>query len=228
MTTAMPVLETERLTIRPLALDDLHTAHQITADAGWVDPDLTPEQALAQRREWLEWAVRNTPALARLYQPPYGDRAVVLKSTNQMIGMVGLVPTAGPFGQLPFFAARDGHENRRSRPEFGLFWALLGEQQGKGFATEAARALVEYAFNVLQLRQIVATTDFDNSASQRVMLRLGMTIDRNPYPEPEWLQIVGILDDTMFAKQQLIGMTAQVNLAANANHQPEHTKENQS
>ncbi|MGH2520966.1 MAG: GNAT family N-acetyltransferase, partial [Anaerolineales bacterium] len=64
-----------------------------------------------------------------------------------------------------------------------------------GYATEAARALIGYAFRELNLRRIVATTDYTNEASIAVMRRLGMRIEKNPYPEPEWFQVVGVLEN---------------------------------
>jgi RimJ/RimL family protein N-acetyltransferase len=52
-----------------------------------------------------------------------------------------------------------------------------------------------YGFRVLRLRRIVATTDHDNEGSIGVMRRLGMRIERNPYPDPPWLQVCGVLDN---------------------------------
>jgi RimJ/RimL family protein N-acetyltransferase len=186
----IPVLETERLIVRSLMMDDLNDCHRLFLDIKWADPHASDELNLQTRREWLEWTVRNYVELARLNQPPYGDRAVVLKS-KQFVGQVGLVPSMGPFSQLPLFG---GREDAPFSPEVGLFWAILPEFQERGFATEAARALVSYAFGTLRLGRIVATTQFDNQASIAVMRRLGMRIERNPYSEPKWFQIVGILD----------------------------------
>jgi RimJ/RimL family protein N-acetyltransferase len=127
----------------------------------------------------------------RLRQPPYGDRAVVLKETGALVGSVGFVPCLAPFGQIPSFG---GMEGSPSTPEVGLFWALRPGERGKGYATEAA-AMVRFAFDELRLRRLVATTEFENLASIAVMRRLGMTIERNPFPSPHWLQVVGVLED---------------------------------
>ena len=51
----------------------------------------------------------------------------------------------------------------------------------------------ELAFDELALARIVATTEHDNLRSIAVMRRLGMTIERNPLPEPHWFQTVGVL-----------------------------------
>ena len=53
--------------------------------------------------------------------------------------------------------------------------------------------MVSYAFDELELEQIVATTENDNFRSIAVMKRLGMTIERNPSDEPHWFQTVGVL-----------------------------------
>ena len=53
--------------------------------------------------------------------------------------------------------------------------------------------MVSYAFDELDLRRIVATTEHENFRSIAVMLRLGMTIERNPRAEPDWFQTVGVL-----------------------------------
>ena len=77
-------------------------------------------------------------------------------------------------------------------PEVGLFWAIDPAQQRQGYATEAARALIDYAFDRLRLWRILATTEYDNHASQAVMLKAGMTLTRNPRPDPPWMQVVGV------------------------------------
>jgi RimJ/RimL family protein N-acetyltransferase len=189
----MPALETERLLIRPFALDDLDAIHQI------LDLDAHMEtQVRAERAKWLRWSVVNYEELAKLYQPPYGDRAVVLKQTNDVIGAIGFVPLLMPFGLLPYYQIlSDGSPDDRSFPEVGLFWATATPHRRQGYAAEAGQALVDYAFANLNLRRIVATTEFDNEGSIGVMRRLGMTIERNPDPgHPPYLQVVGILENS--------------------------------
>jgi RimJ/RimL family protein N-acetyltransferase len=76
-----------------------------------------------------------------------------------------------------------------------VFYAISPRYQGQGFATEAARALADYAFEQLHLKRVVATTDYDNLASIGVMKKLGMRIEQNPYPEPPWMQVVGVIEN---------------------------------
>ena len=44
-------------------------------------------------------------------------------------------------------------------------------------------------------KRIIAETDYDNLGSMAVMRKLGMRIEKNPYSDPPWLQVVGILDN---------------------------------
>jgi len=196
MTTEMPVLETRRLLIRPFAMADLEAIHRIL-DRELVDFE---PSSLDERRSWLAWTVQNYTELARLYQPPYGDRAVALQMDGTLIGACGFVPCLNAFEQLPGWTSRPGgkpvpHPQSRSTPEFGLFYAISPAHQRQGYASEAAQALVDYAFAVLNVKRVVATTDHDNLGSIGVMQRLGMRILRNPQPEPPWLQVVGVVEN---------------------------------
>jgi RimJ/RimL family protein N-acetyltransferase len=193
----MPVLETERLLVRPFELDDLEVCHQLLDVEAWQTG-----QSLDERRLWLEWTVLSTQALDRLHQPPYGDRAVVLKATGELVGSVGIVPSFGLFGRLPSFGG--DVQLKHARTEVGMFWATRTGHLRRGYATEAALALVDFAFNTMQLQQIIATTTYENVASQGVMRRLGMSIEHNPSPDPPYFQVVGVLFNPEFrARREL-------------------------
>ncbi|MCC6895735.1 MAG: GNAT family N-acetyltransferase [Anaerolineae bacterium] len=183
----MPVLETQRLLVRPMTMDDLLPMH-VAMNAGFG------EDPLEERREWLEWTVRNYVALARLWQPPYGERAVVLKATGAFVGAVGFAQALGPYQRLTTFRQHGETDDLFMQPEFGLFWVTVPEHQRKGYAAEAAQALVDYGFKQMNLRRIIATTEYDNVGSQAVMRKLGMTLEQNPTPDnPPWFQVVGVL-----------------------------------
>src|SRR6202011_1739097 len=106
-------------------------------------------------REQITYYTLADRVTARLYQPPYGDRAMVHKETGRLIGSVGFVPCLAPFGQLPSFG---GVEGAKFSAEVGLFYAVLPEDRGRGLASEAAAAMVRFAFDDLNLQRIVATT----------------------------------------------------------------------
>src|SRR5439155_906611 len=101
-----------------------------------------------------------------------GDAPIVLRSGGEIVGSIGFAPCLMPFGQLPSFEPTTTFTS-----EIGLFWALFPEHWRKGYATEAAAAMVSYAFSQLRLRRIVATTENDNARSIGVMRRLGMRLE---------------------------------------------------
>lgn len=178
----MRTLETGRLVIRAFVPGDFE-AYSRLMDAAF-GPGPADSRSLIFAHQ-----VAADPGLERLHQPPYGDRVIALRGTGEMVGSVGFAPCLMPFGQLPSF-----EPSTRFTSEMGLFWALFPEHQDHGYATEAAGAMIAYAFDELRLRRIVATTEHENTRSIGVMRRLGMRIEQNPLPEPAWFQIVGILD----------------------------------
>ena len=191
----MPPLETDRLFVRPFVMEDLPGIHQIL-DVELADVDTGGQGAttLEARRRWLHWTILGYDQLARLYQPPYGERAVELKRERTVIGTCGYVPCLDAFGQLPLLRdGRDDRSRRFSSTEFGLYYAISPRYRRQGYATEAARAIVTHAFGQLRLGRVIATTSFDNEGSMGVMRKLGMLLDRNPDPAPPWLQVVGVL-----------------------------------
>ncbi len=188
----MPVLKTKRCRIRPFTLDDVTAAHKNAASIGWVNSAQSETEQLTAMREYIHWCSLNHQQLAQLYQPPYGDRAVVLKATDELIGSCGLVPVVAALGVFPFFGRQP---NGYTQAEVGLLWTISAAHQGQGLATEVARALIDYALNTLHLHHIIAMTEYDNLASQKVMEKAGMRLERNPFPEPPWLQVLGIMEN---------------------------------
>jgi len=182
----MRTLETERLIIRAFVPADADAVSRLLDAAFGVGA----HGSAAEQRVKFEYAVAADAGHALLHQPPYGDRAIVKRDSSELIGSVGFAPCLMPFGQLPSF-----EPTTRFTSEIGLFWALFPEHWGHGYATEAAAAMIAYAFDELRLRRIVATTENDNTRSMNVMRRLGMRLERNPLPEPNWFQTVGILDN---------------------------------
>jgi ribosomal-protein-alanine N-acetyltransferase len=63
---------------------------------------------------------------------------------------------------------------RSNTPDPELLYALAPLYWGRGFATEAGRAVLGYAFEVLGLERVSAATDAPNLASERVLQRVGM------------------------------------------------------
>jgi RimJ/RimL family protein N-acetyltransferase len=182
------------LTIRPFEERDLDAVYQLLdVDLAAVDFGTTGDHTRAARRDWLLWSIASYEQLANLKQPPYGDRAVVLDDDGPLIGACGFVPCLNAFTQIPSLAPL-GAAAGSYTAEVGLYYAFAPAHQRRGYATEAVQALVTFAFADLGLHRIVATTTYDNQPSIGVMRRLGMRIERNPLPDPPWLQVVGVLD----------------------------------
>jgi len=78
---------------------------------------------------------------------------------------VGYAPVLAPIEQLPGLGTAAADTAALFAAEVGLFWAIDPEHRGRGYATEAGRALIEHAFTHLHLKRIVTTTEFDNTAS---------------------------------------------------------------
>jgi len=185
--------EADRLIVRPFVTDDLQTIHRILDQTLGDGTKATNEPALHERKSWLEWSILSQEWLPKMDQTPYGDRAIALKSNDQVIGSVGYVPLLDVYWQIPELGiASRGY----ATPEVGLFWVIDPQHQKQGYATKAAQVLIDHAFKHWRLARILATTDYSNVASQAVMRKLGMKLMRNALPEPHWLQVVGVLENT--------------------------------
>jgi len=93
----------------------------------------------------------------------WGLWALEERSTGAFIGFTGLAPT-------DFEAS--------FTPAFEIGWRLARSAWGSGFATEAARAAAAFAFDELDLEEIVSFTVQHNARSRAVMRRLGMRHDQ--------------------------------------------------
>lgn len=99
---------------------------------------------------------------ARLTENGWGLWALERLADGEFLGFTGLAHLADG---LPFAPATE------------VGWRLRRELWGHGYATEAGRAALDHAFSVLALDEVVSMTAVTNTASQRVMRRLGMTRD---------------------------------------------------
>jgi ribosomal-protein-alanine N-acetyltransferase len=92
----------------------------------------------------------------------YGLWAVEIRATGDFIGFVGM---AAPSFEAPFTPCTE------------IGWRLAASAWGRGYATEAANAVVATAFGQVGLDELVSFTTTGNLRSQHVMQRLGMTRD---------------------------------------------------
>lgn len=193
MNRRIPTLETKRLIIRELTMNDLESINDV------LNRSFGRETSVSERQRWLQWTVLGYEMFAMLEQPHYGERAIVLKETGKIIGAIGIVPYLDTFNKVTAF-------NRSlSAPaiaEVGLFWSIDPAHQRKGYAPEAARAVMEYLFTREKLGRIIATTGYKNIPSKKVMEKLGMTVQRLEEPQLPDQFVVGVLDKENFQSKK--------------------------
>lgn len=152
-TTARRV-ETARLTLRPIRRSDVGELHGVLTNRE-VRRYLLDDELVGV--EWVEEEVERSEALfGRL---GCGLWAIRPRDAGSILGLVGF---------RHFFEP----------PELQLVYALLPSCWGRGLATEAAAAVVGYAFDELGFERVAAATDIPNEASIRVLERLGMELER--------------------------------------------------
>jgi len=186
MNRRIPILETERLIIRELTMDDLEAINEV------INRSLGQEIPEEESQRWLEWTVLGYEMFAKLEMPHYGERAIVRKESKELIGEVGIVPYLDTFNRVEVF---NRPPDALATAEVGLFWAIDPKYQNMGIATEAANAMIEYLFTKEKLGRVIATTGYDNIPSQRVMEKLGMKIQHLDEPQPPDQFVVGVLEN---------------------------------
>lgn len=190
----MKPIVTERLIIREFRPSDLGEIYRILDVELKFKDSLKQDSSIAQRKKWLEWTVQSYEQNRMLLNPPYGDHAIVLKDTLQLVGAIGLVPVLAPLGLIPYYRyMADVEETEFNYSEIGLFIAVSSHYQCRGFAFEAARSLIDTAFNKLKIKRILGITNKFNNPSIAVLRRLGMRIET--VPDHKWMQVVGILEN---------------------------------
>lgn len=151
-------LETERLIIRPWRDDeaprllDIMSRLEVMKWLGDGEPALMP----ALMKDLVEARHRIAAYRARSVHPPLGLWAVEVEETGVVAGSVLLLT-------LP----------HAERGEVEIGWHLHPDSWGRGYATEAARAVLGHAF-AAGLPDVLAVTHLDNHASQGVCTKLGM------------------------------------------------------
>lgn len=148
------MIETERLTLRKMTETDAEELFNI-----FSDPIAMRYFGVIFDRQRMDKWVRNN--LEHEKQHGFSLLSVVLKDNGEVIGDCGL-ETDQIDGQT---VVGIGFDFKRS------YW-------GKGYATEAARAVLEYGFTNLELDSIFGWIDPQNTPSQRVAERIGMLVDR--------------------------------------------------
>jgi RimJ/RimL family protein N-acetyltransferase len=143
-------LETDRLLLRPISEADADAWAEFFADAEarkWLHSPGSDEGPVARAAlaRWIE-----------AFDDPVGMYAVVVRATGEVAGWVGFVRRELDWG-----------------PEIELGWLLRRTFHGRGYATEAARAL-----RPLVPGRVVSMIRVENEPSQNVARKLGMAVER--------------------------------------------------
>lgn len=153
---AVFVIETDRLVLRT-----------------WKESDIEPFYAINQDDKVFEFLINRMTAIEEVQkafiarntmftEKGYCRFAAELKSTGQLIGLIGI-------SDVSFQA--------HFTPAVGIGWRLGSQYWRNGYATEGAQAVIDYAFKVVGLDEIVGFTTPTNHKSIRIMEKLGMTFD---------------------------------------------------
>jgi len=181
----MKPMETERLVLRPFTPDDLEDVHR----EGFADPEVCHfycrnTKTQEETAEWLSYRITEW----RYSQ--FGRLAAMLKEGGEFLGFVGLEPYANSFSRLP-----DELAPRYNELEVELSFAFGKRHWGKGYALEASRAMVGYAFETLKLRRLLGGTALENERSRKLQERLGYRVERNAHPD--WPGYVTVLENDL-------------------------------
>jgi len=150
----IPVLETERLVLRELKKSDVSDVYEYSANP--------------KTSEYLLWEVHRSPeytkefvdyVISKYKSGEYNDWALVYKHDNKMIGTCG-------------FTKIDQENNVA---EIG--YVINPNYWNMGIATEAAEAVIEFAFNKMAMNRVEAKFMYGNDASLSVMKKLGMKFE---------------------------------------------------
>lgn len=149
----LPVLETRRLLLRPYEINHLDPLHRL-----WTDPDVRRYlwDDVVISRERAGQAVQD--AITSAAQSGIGFWSLFQRGKEKLEGFCGL-------------------RYVENGCEVELLYGLAPPLWKKGLATEAADAVLEYAFTRMHLERVYARSDIPNLASARVMQHLGMKFE---------------------------------------------------
>lgn len=155
-------LETKRLKLRQWQASDYAPFTKLCAD-----PEVMEYYPNTLTKSETDTFIQKVKSL--ISKRGWGFWAVELKSTNHFIGFTGLHQ---PEAELPF------------TPCVEIGWRLAKKYWGYGYATEGANAALKYAFETLDLDEVVSFTALNNKKSKAVMVRLNMVNTNQNFEHP--------------------------------------------
>lgn len=170
-------LETDRLIIRRFTVHDLERIYDLVyGDEGvkrfWSGREGTAEEIKqAFKSEHVD------------QEGDYVHHAIVIKETDEVVGLMGfqlLSPAEGD--AIPYLLSEEEPDRKvgqnPERPDVGTAYAFGRAYWKKGYATEAGRAMIDYAFERMGVGRIVEGVMKENVSSINLMRRLGFRIEK--------------------------------------------------
>jgi RimJ/RimL family protein N-acetyltransferase len=149
---SVPLLVTDRMVLRPFVADDLAQLVEVHREESFWWYPLRRAMTAEETEAFL------TRTIAGYATDGFGIEAVIDRASDALIGWAGLA--------VPHFLPE-------VLPAVEVGWRLSGPYRGRGLATEAGRAAVDWGFTVGGLSRIVSIYEPENLASGRVMEHLG-------------------------------------------------------
>lgn len=148
-------IETDRLIVRSNQLVDSEPLAAL-----WADPDVTYYMGGPRNYEEILKLSREYAQLNP--QPAFDLWPVIEKETGQIIGTGGIL-----------------EKDIDGSNQYEVIYVLAKSAWGKGFATELASSLKDYAFDDLGLRRVTALIDPGNLKSERVATKIGLRYEKD-------------------------------------------------
>ena len=147
--------ESERLIFRKVGLGDVPAWREF-----FINDSLVHFLGLALNKSPEELATNWIEMQLKRYEEcSLGHLAVIEKTSNQLIGMAGIIP-----------------RNLADREDYEIAYSFIPKYWGKGFATEAARTLLDYGKENIKTDRFISIIDLENHASANVARKNGMEI----------------------------------------------------
>lgn len=164
-------IETERLILRALRITDLDNMFELDSDSE-VHKYLgnKPVKTREESKKILE------SVLNQYQERGIGRWAVIEKSSGEFTGWSGL-------------RLNTEYNMNGFTKYYDIGYRLIKRYWGKGYATESGKAAVDYAFNILKLPKLYATTEIGNQASHNALLKIGLAYVEDFYFEQEQLNL---------------------------------------
>lgn len=154
MSKSMTILTTERLCLKRLQPPDVLPLINL-----WCDPGVARFMGGARDRAELE------SGFAQDVKDPFAEQydlwPVIEKNSGKVVGHCGLL-----------------EKEAAGNSEIELIYVFCQAAWGKGFASEIGKALIQYAFEIMNIDRLIALIEPENSASERVAVKIGMHFEK--------------------------------------------------